>query len=213
MLFNSTSNVRKPLTHSSKSLIHLTQKASAMNYNFPEEALKKATTIKLLALDVDGVLTDGKLYFGNNGEELKAFNTLDGHGIKMLQKSGVKVAIITGRTSDLVARRARDLGIELIIQGREDKFVALQEILAQYPVELENIAFMGDDYPDLTVISRIGLGMTVANALPSIAHFCDWQSRYRGGEGSVREACDLIMTAQGTFEAALAQYLPDNKQP
>lgn len=168
---------------------------------------ERAARIKLLLLDVDGVLTDGRLYFGNSGEEFKAFSTLDGHGIKLLQKSGVKVGIITGRTSDLVARRARDLGINILVQGREDKWDALQEILTQFPLHLNEIAFMGDDWPDLTVMTRVGLALTVANAHFSVVNIANWQSKERGGEGAVRAACDLIMQAQGTFDAALEKYL------
>lgn len=167
----------------------------------------RITRIKLLLLDVDGVLTDGHLYFNNQGDEFKAFNTLDGHGIKMLQKSGVKVGIITGRTSELVARRARDLGIEILVQGREDKWEALKEILGLHPYSLDEIAFMGDDWPDLAVMTRVGLALSVANAHVSLVKHSHWQSSLRGGEGAVRSACDLIMQAQGTFEAALAPYL------
>lgn len=171
------------------------------------ELRERAARIKLLLLDVDGVLTDGKLYFGNNGEEFKTFNTLDGHGIKLLQKTGVRVGIITGRTSNLVARRAKDLGIEILVQGREDKWHALQEILQDHPVALEDIAFIGDDWPDLGVMTRVGLALTVANAHFSVAARSHWQSKERGGEGAVRSACDLIMQAQGTFDQALAEYL------
>ena len=172
-----------------------------------EEVIQKVKRIRLLALDVDGVLTDGRLYFSSDGTELKAFNTLDGHGIKLLRKSGVEVAIITGRTSELVARRAKDLGIAQLVQGREDKLVALQELLEKNALDLDAIAFMGDDYPDLTVMRRAGLAMTVAGALPIIAENAHWQSQYRGGEGAVREACDMIMQAQGTYQQALAPYL------
>ena len=171
------------------------------------ELRERASRIKLLLLDVDGVLTDGRLYFGNQGEEFKSFSTLDGQGIKALQKSGVKVGIITGRTSNLVARRASDLGIEILVQGREDKWEALQEILREHPFALDEIAFMGDDWPDLTVMTRVGLAFTVANAHFSVAARSHWQSRERGGEGAVRSACDLIMQAQGTFESILATYL------
>jgi len=173
----------------------------------PAELQARARKIKLLLLDVDGVLTDGRLYFNNEGGEFKAFSTLDGHGIKMLQKSGVRVGIITGRTSQLVAKRASDLGITMLIQGREDKWDALQEILAQYPVALEEIAFMGDDWPDLTVMTRVGLALTPANGHFSVVENAHWQSEARGGEGAVREVCDLLMLAQGTFNAALAPYI------
>jgi 3-deoxy-D-manno-octulosonate 8-phosphate phosphatase (KDO 8-P phosphatase) len=163
--------------------------------------------IKLLLLDVDGVLTDGRLFFNNQGDEYKAFNTLDGQGIKALQKSGVKVGIITGRTSELVARRARDLGISILVQGREDKWDALQEILRSHPFALEDIAFMGDDWPDLAVMTRVGLSLCVANAHPAVSERAHWQSPQRGGEGAVRAACDLLMQAQGTYDAALSAYL------
>lgn len=174
---------------------------------------ERARHIKLLMLDVDGVLTDGKLYFSNSGDELKTFCTLDGHGIKLLQNSGVRVGIITGRKSELVAKRARDLGVTVLLQGREDKWTALNELLDnpelfEHKPAPENIAFMGDDWPDLAVMSRVGLALTVPNAHSSVAEHAHWQSQRRGGEGAVREACDMIMHAQGTFEAALAHYLP-----
>jgi 3-deoxy-D-manno-octulosonate 8-phosphate phosphatase (KDO 8-P phosphatase) len=172
------------------------------------ELQARAARIKLLLLDVDGVLTDGRLYFNNQGDEFKAFNTLDGQGIKALQKSGVQVGIITGRTSNLVARRAADLGIHILVQGREDKWDALQEILRDHPVALDEIAFMGDDWPDLSVMTRVGLAFTVANAHFSVVERAHWQSAKSGGDGAVRTACDLLMQAQGTFEAALNQYLP-----
>jgi len=168
----------------------------------------RLSAIRLLLLDVDGVLTDGRLYFNNQGDEFKSFNTLDGQGIKALQRSGVRVGIITGRTSELVARRARDLGIGILVQGREDKWDALQEILLEHPYPLEQIAFMGDDWPDLTVMTRVGLALCVANAHAAVAERAHWQSEERGGEGAVRAACDLLMQAQGSYQAALAQYLP-----
>lgn len=184
-----------------------------MNVQPSPEFVAKLLNIRLLLLDVDGVLTDGKLYFSEDGRETKAFNTLDGHGIKMLRKSGVEVGIITGRSSQLVARRAKDLGISLLIQGREDKFSAMMELLEDFPCELECIAFMGDDYPDLSVMTRVGLAFTVPNAAPAVRERAHWQSAAKGGEGAVREACDLIMHAQGTFHTALAPYIePDEKR-
>ncbi len=171
------------------------------------EVIAKAKAIKLLLLDVDGVLSDGKIYFTNNGEEIKSFNTLDGHGIKMLRKSGVEVGIITGRQSAIVEKRAHDLGVHLLIQGREDKFHALQEMLSDFPCELSNIAFLGDDYPDLTVMTRVGLSLSVANAHREVAQRSHWQTSIKGGEGAVREACDMIMLAQGSYQAALEPYL------
>ncbi|WHI53428.1 HAD hydrolase family protein [Microbulbifer sp. MLAF003] len=167
-------------------------------------ALKK---VRWLVLDVDGVLTDGKLYFDNSGNELKTFNTLDGHGIKMLQNSGVRVAIITGRRSSVVERRAHDLGIKKLIQGREDKFAALKELLADEPCRLEDIAYIGDDYPDLLVMTHIGCPIAPPNAAPPVKDRALWITSSRGGEGAVREVCDRIMLSQGTFDAALAPYI------
>ena len=167
----------------------------------------RAKRIKLFLLDVDGVLTDGRLYFSNQGDEFKTFSTLDGHGIKLLQKSGVKVGIITGRTSNLVAKRASDLGIKILVQGREDKWDALQEILAENPCELDEIAFMGDDWPDLTVMCRVGLALAPANSHFTVTERAHWQSRARGGEGAVREACDMLMKAQNSFDQLLKTYL------
>lgn len=168
---------------------------------------QKAAKIRLLLLDVDGVLTDGKLYFNSEGNESKAFHTLDGHGIKQLRRSGVEVGIITGRSSRIVAKRAADLGVEKLLQGREDKFIAMQELLQAFPCELNEIAFMGDDYPDLTVMTRIGLALTAPDAHPEVVSRAHWQSSRAGGCGAVREACDLIMKAQNSYYGALAGYI------
>lgn len=171
-----------------------------------ENVKTKAKNIRLLVLDVDGVLTDGKLYFAPGGAEIKAFNTLDGHGIKTLQRSGVEVAIISGRSSEQVNRRAEALGIRHVIQGREDKFTALQELLQEHPCPLEQIAMMGDDWPDLSVITQVGLALTVPNAHLEVRQRAHWQSRAPGGEGAVREACDLILLAQGNYVTSLARH-------
>ncbi len=167
----------------------------------------KAKNIKLLALDVDGVLTDGRLFFSSQGDELKAFSILDGHGIKMLKNSGVDIAIITGRTSPLVARRVRDLGIEHLLQGREDKLVALKELIEDLGIELDQVAYMGDDLPDLSAMKNAALGFTVPNAYDFVKQHADFCTTKAGGEGAVREVCDLIMKAQGSLEAALNKYL------
>lgn len=171
-----------------------------------DKITRLAIPVKLLLLDVDGVLTDGKLYFGNNGEELKAFNIYDGIGIKWLQRTGVKVGIVTGRQSQLVARRAADLGIQVVVQGREDKLVAVKELAAKLELRLTEIAYMGDDLPDLSAITQCGLGLTVPNASPDVKREAHWTSQSSGGDGAVREACELIMKAQGTFEAILQGY-------
>jgi len=167
----------------------------------------QARLIRLLVLDVDGVLSDGQLYFGNQGEEIKAFNSLDGHGIKMLQSTGVKVAIVTGRTSNIVAHRAQQLGIHLLLQGREDKLTALHQLTQHLQLDWSQMSYMGDDLPDLAAIIKVGLGITVPNAANTMALHCQYVTQRQGGQGAVREVCDLIMQAQETWDTALAPYL------
>lgn len=170
-------------------------------------AQERARAIRLLLLDVDGVLTDGRLYYTEKGDEIKAFHIQDGLGIKLLQRQGIAVGIITGRSSSLLARRATELGITLVIQGREDKATALDELLARHPYPLEAIAFMGDDLPDLAVIRKVGLGMTVANGSTTVAQYAHWQASRNGGEGAVREAAEFLLAAQGKLDAATGSYL------
>jgi 3-deoxy-D-manno-octulosonate 8-phosphate phosphatase (KDO 8-P phosphatase) len=157
-------------------------------------------------LDVDGVLTDGRLYFLPDGGEIKVFNSLDGHGLKMLQRSGVTVALITGRSSTAVARRAAELGISHLHQGSEQKLPIFDGLLEQLGLDYSQAAFMGDDLPDLPLIRRAAVGMTVANAHPLVRQSADWQSTLAGGQGAVREACDLIMQTQGTLCRLLQAY-------
>ena len=171
--------------------------------------LAKAKQVRLLALDVDGVLTDGRLYFTADGETIKTFSTLDGHGLKMLRQSGVELAVITGRSSAMVEKRIGDLGIKHLYMNREDKLAALKELLTTLQLELSQVAYMGDDLPDLPAIHQVGLGLTVPNAYSLVKEQADWCSDARGGEGAVREACDLIMQAQGTLAAALSPYLAE----
>ncbi|MDG1693933.1 MAG: HAD-IIIA family hydrolase [Porticoccaceae bacterium] len=177
-----------------------------MNENYPSIVIKAAQNIKLLLLDVDGVLTDGQLYYGNSGEELKAFNIQDGLGIKLLQRGGIKVGIITGRSSNLLKRRAQELDINPVVQGREDKLTALNELLETMDINIEEIAFVGDDLPDLSVISRVGLGITPANGNHVLASQALWQTKKSGGNGAVREVAELILNAQGKLESLLATY-------
>ncbi|MGB1139614.1 MAG: KdsC family phosphatase [Halioglobus sp.] len=165
-----------------------------------------AASVRLLALDVDGVLTDGRIYYTNQGDEIKAFNIKDGLGIKLLQDSGVKVAIITGRTSDIVARRASELGIEDIVQGREDKRDALVELCRRHDLALEDCAYMGDDLPDLGAVRACGLGMTVSDGAEQLRAAADWVSTLPGGGGAVREACEYILQARGELAALLSAY-------
>lgn len=169
--------------------------------------MQKAAKTRLLALDVDGVLTDGRLYFAEDGQELKTFDTQDGHGIKMLQQSGIICAIITGRNTKLVERRANNLGITHLLQGREDKLVALRELSAELGIAVENMAYVGDDWPDLPAIRAAGLGIAVANAHTELHTHADYVTRLEGGRGAVREVCDLLLKAKGTYATALAPYL------
>jgi 3-deoxy-D-manno-octulosonate 8-phosphate phosphatase (KDO 8-P phosphatase) len=172
-----------------------------------QRIIKLARDIRLLALDVDGVLSDGRLYYADDGREFKSFCTQDGVGIKMLQKCGIPVAIITGRLSPVVERRAKELGISELIQGRDDKLTALNELRNKLSLELKNIAYMGDDLPDLSAIRHAGLGMTVPNAPALIKQHADWQSQAAGGSGAVREASELILSAQDKLESVLASFL------
>lgn len=169
--------------------------------------VQRARAVKLLVLDVDGVLTDGKLYFLADGSEAKAFSTLDGQGIKMLKNSGVNIAIITGRTSTIVERRAANLGIEHLIQGREDKRVALDELLSTLQLPYDQVAYLGDDLPDLAPIRCVALGVAVANANTFVRQHAQAVTSLRGGEGAARELCEFIMAAQGTLAAAQNAYL------
>lgn len=171
------------------------------------ELCEKARKIKLAVFDVDGVLSDGRLYFASDGEEIRAFNTLDGLGIRLLQNSGIATAIITGRSSPLVERRARDLGIVHLIQGREDKLAVLTDMLEELDLSFEQVAYLGDDLPDLAAIRQAGLGMAVANAHDFVKQHADGVTRLKGGRGAAREFCELIMAAQGTLAAAQAAYL------
>lgn len=168
---------------------------------------QRARAIGLMIFDVDGVLTDGSLFLGDDGQEYKAFNSLDGHGIKMLKNSGVEIAIITGRSSQVVVHRARNLGIEHLYQGVHDKLEAFGHLTAALGIGLERCAFMGDDVVDLPVMRRCGLACTVAAAPELVRRHAHYVTRREGGRGAAREVCELIMQAQDTLEAQLSVYL------
>jgi 3-deoxy-D-manno-octulosonate 8-phosphate phosphatase (KDO 8-P phosphatase) len=167
----------------------------------------KAKLVSLAIFDIDGVMTDGSLYLTDAGEEIKAFNSLDGHGLKMLRESGVALAIITGRTSKSVALRAQNLGIDLLFQGVADKAQAFAELIAARALNAAATAYMGDDVVDLPVLRRCGLALSVPAAPLVVRQHADYVTRAHGGRGAVREACELIMHAQGTLAGALAHYL------
>jgi 3-deoxy-D-manno-octulosonate 8-phosphate phosphatase (KDO 8-P phosphatase) len=165
--------------------------------------LERASRVRMLVLDVDGVLTDGRLYFDAQGNELKAFHTRDGLGMKALQGQGTTLALITGRQSDIVAHRAGQLGINHVYQGRNDKLNAFNELLSDTGMEEENICYAGDDWIDIPVLDRAGLAVTVADADEVVKNRVHWVTRRNGGQGAVREICDLILAARGLDQQVL----------
>lgn len=169
-------------------------------------ALDRARGLALMAFDVDGVLTDGTLFLGAGGEETKAFNSLDGHGMKMLRENGVEIAIITGRTSASVALRARELGIVHLYQGVHDKLEACHDLLGKTGVAQSRMGYMGDDLPDLALLCRCGFAATVPEAPDAIRQAAHYVSVRGAGRGAAREVCDFILAAQGKLEAATAAY-------
>jgi 3-deoxy-D-manno-octulosonate 8-phosphate phosphatase (KDO 8-P phosphatase) len=170
---------------------------------FAPALLLRAQDIALLILDVDGVLTDGRLYYTEQGETLKTFNTLDGHGIKLLAKAQVKVALITGRESAMVARRAQELGIEQLHQGVHDKLAVADALLKQYSLAWPQVAVMGDDWPDLPLMTRAGLAAAPCNAHAEVKAHAHHLSALAGGQGAVRECCDVILMAKGIYSKEL----------
>ena len=175
--------------------------------------LERARHIKVLALDVDGILSDGRLIFSNSGEEIKAFDVRDGLGMKLVQESGVKIVIITGRTSNIVHQRMDSLGVDLVVQGREDKGIALAEACRQLGVEPSDCAYMGDDWPDLGALSMAGFAVTVPNGHHEVRRRAHLVTQASGGCGAVRELCDLILQAKGTYDDMLERFLAVKPQP
>lgn len=170
-------------------------------------ALTKAADVKLMGFDIDGVMTDGRLYFSPRGEEMKAFFTRDGLGIKMLQRAGIQVAIITGRSSEIVAQRAANLGIELVLQGVTDKRTAMEGLLAELGLDCAQAGYMGDDVVDVAVMNACRFAASVPDGDALARRHADYVARAPAGRGAVREVCDLILRAQGKLDAALAYHL------
>jgi len=164
----------------------------------------RARAVRLAIFDVDGVMTDGTLYIAGDGEAFKAFNILDGHGVKMLQAAGVATAIISGRSSQAVARRAAELSIPHVVQGAGDKLAAFEALVARVGVAPAQCAFIGDDLPDLPVMGACGLAVAVANAVDAVKAAAHYVTRAHGGRGAVREFCELVLRAQGQLAAARA---------
>ena len=170
---------------------------------------EKASQIEMIIFDVDGVLTDGRLIYDNEGEEYKAFHSRDGHGIRMLLQGGIQPALLTGRKSTLVLHRAENLGIspELIYQGYRDKRPAFAELCAKTGIKPEAIAYVGDDVIDLPVMTKVGLSIAVADAHSFVQQQADWITETPGGKGAVREVCEFLLDAQDKLDAMLAAYL------
>ena len=171
------------------------------------DATERARALRLMAFDVDGVLTDGALYLTDGGEEIKSFSTLDGLGIRLLQSAGIAPALITGRSSRLVAARAAELGVEHLFQGVENKLAALDGLRGRLGIAMSACGYMGDDLPDLPLLTRCGFAATVTEAPDAVRARAHYVSRRPAGRGAVREVCELILAAQGALDAAVGRYL------
>jgi 3-deoxy-D-manno-octulosonate 8-phosphate phosphatase (KDO 8-P phosphatase) len=177
---------------------------------YPEEVRERARRIRLLILDVDGVLTDGSLYYDAKGETLKVFHVRDGHGIKMAQRGGLEVALVSGRRSDAAFHRARELDINLFYEGVRDKVAILEQLLAALNLTPPEVAAVGDELVDLPLFHRVGLTVAVADAVPEVRAAAHWVTSLPGGKGAVREVCDLLLQAQGKWEELVQPWLgPD----
>jgi 3-deoxy-D-manno-octulosonate 8-phosphate phosphatase (KDO 8-P phosphatase) len=176
-------------------------------FEFSDTVKHCAKTIKLVLFDVDGVLTDGRLILGDDGQEYKAFYSQDGHGIKMLQRHGVITGVITGRTSEVVRHRVKNLNIEHVFQGHEEKYPVYRQLIKDLKFNPEQTCFVGDDVVDLPIMLDVGLAIAVANAHPIVKQHAHWVTSKSGGQGAAREVCELIMYAQGTYGKAMENYL------
>jgi len=162
--------------------------------------------IRLLLLDVDGVLTDGRIIYDNNGIESKAFHVRDGHGLKLLQRAGIKVGIITGRSSQVVSHRAAELGIDTVYQGAKNKLEPYEEILQQLNLTDQQVAYAGDDLVDLPILRRVGCSFTVSDAVADIKPYVDYITTLPGGQGAVREICDMLLRQSGLWDSVTDRY-------
>ncbi len=171
------------------------------------DAMERARRVRLMIFDVDGVLTDGRLYLTDSGEEMKSFHTLDGHGLKMLREAGVEIALLTARTSKVVARRAAELGIEHVLQGAADKRAGFAALLSRCGLDAGDAGYIGDDLVDLPVLIRCGFAASVPHAPAAVRSRVHYLTRASGGQGAVRELCEFILTAKGALESAIAPYL------
>ncbi len=166
-----------------------------------------AASVELVIFDIDGVFTDGGLYRSDDGQETKRFHATDGLGIRMLADAGVTLGVITGRTSKVVEHRCKELQIEHVYQGQKDKLGAFETLTAKLSLRHSQVAYMGDDIIDMPVMKRAGLALTVPGACAEIAATAHWTSQRPGGNGAVREACELILKSKNLYEQAIARYL------
>ncbi len=171
-----------------------------------QDIYDRTKNIKLIVFDVDGVLTDGSIIIGDDGEEYKAFHSRDGHGMKLLQYTGVEVAIITGRTSKVVEHRMNSLGIDHIYQGQKVKLPAFEELIAKLGITADQCAYVGDDWVDLAIMNRVGLAIAVQDAAPLVKKHAHWITPAKGGKGAAREVCELIMEGQGTLQDQIERH-------
>ncbi len=176
-------------------------------FDIDEAVLLRAKPIKLAIFDVDGVLTNGTLFMGDNGEEYKAFNSRDGHGMKMLVANGVDTAIITGRQSEVVKHRASDIKIKYLHQGALEKLPVYEKLIAEIGLTPEETAFVGDDIVDLPIMLKVGLAVAVADAHPMVKEHSHWITPSAGGCGAAREFCEMMMFAQGNYAEEMKRYL------
>ncbi len=172
--------------------------------NVPDSARERAARIRLAAFDVDGTLTDGRLWYTEDGHELKVFHAHDGHGLKRLLANGIEVALITARVSRPVLLRAEELGIDHVYQGQSDKRACLAELQQALGLDAAQTAFTGDDLSDVPAMQVSGLAVAVANAHPQVVPHTHWQTRRQGGDGAAREVCDMILAAQGKLDPGFA---------
>lgn len=184
-------------------------KAPSVLTRISAEVRERVEKVKLLVLDVDGVLTDGRLYYHDDGTESKAFNARDGHGIKLAQRAGIEVALISGRSSPCVQKRAADLGITEVVQGPKDKVPVFERLLAEKGLGPEQAAFVGDDLVDLPAMRRAGFAVAVADASEHLFEAAHYVTLAPGGRGAVREVVELILAAQGLWENIVARYFED----
>ena len=171
-----------------------------------QDIIARTKNIKLVIFDVDGVLTDGSIILGDDGEEYKAFHSRDGHGMKLLQYTGVEIGIITGRTSQVVEHRMNSLGINYVYQGQQVKLPAFEQMLKQLKLTPDQCAYVGDDWVDLAIMTRVGLAIAVQDADPLVKKHAHWITPAKGGKGAAREVCEFIMDGQGTLQDQIERH-------